>query len=131
MNKSNIHLDIIGSENFSNLLNELDFNFNINFNKNLKFSNQEFRIRIIFIEELGLIKTKKFLNENSPTIFLLKNKDYLKKNKLKLMEFHVSLIMPIEILVLKEILNILITKYSFFKKSQIDRKSTRLNSSHT
>ena len=128
MNKSNIHLDIIGSENFSNLLNELDFNFNINFNKNLKFSNQEFRIRIIFIEELGLIKTKKFLNENFPTIFLLKNKDYLKKNKLKLMEFHVSLIMPIELLVLKEILNILITKYSFFKKSQININDYKIDS---
>ena len=128
MNKSNIHLDIIGSENFSNLLNELDFNFNINFNKNLKFSNQEFRIRIIFIEELGLIKTKKFLNANSPTIFLLKNKDYLKKNKLKLMEFHVSLIMPIELLVLKEILNILITKYSFFKKSQININDYKIDS---
>ena len=44
------------------------------------------------------------------------------------MEFHVSLIMPIELLVLKEILNILITKYSFFKKSQININDYKIDS---
>ena len=47
------------------------------------------------------------------------NNDFLKKNKLQLLQFHVSLITPLEFLSFKEILNILITKYSFFKKSQI------------
>ena len=41
------------------------------------------------------------------------------KNKLRLLEFHVSLFIPIEILSLREILNILVTKYNFFKKSKI------------
>jgi DNA-binding response OmpR family regulator len=41
------------------------------------------------------------------------------RNKLNVLEFHVSLFTPIEILTLKEILNILITKYNFFKKSKI------------
>jgi len=36
-----------------------------------------------------------------------------------LIEFHISLFTPIEILSFKEILNILITKYNFFKKSKI------------
>ena len=36
-----------------------------------------------------------------------------------LLDFHVSLELPIEILSFKEILNILITKYNFFKKSKI------------
>jgi DNA-binding response OmpR family regulator len=35
------------------------------------------------------------------------------------LEFHISLFLPIEILSLREILNILITKYNFFKKSKI------------
>jgi DNA-binding response OmpR family regulator len=49
----------------------------------------------------------------------LRNRDYIKKNNLKLLDFHISLEPPIEILSLKEILNILITKYNFFKKSKI------------
>ena len=56
---------------------------------------------------------------NIPTIFLLNNKDFLKKNKLTLLDFHISLSTPIEILSFKEILNILLTKYHFFKKSKI------------
>ena len=36
-----------------------------------------------------------------------------------MLQFHVSLTAPIELLSFKEILNILITKYSFFKKSKI------------
>ena len=35
------------------------------------------------------------------------------------MEFHVALFVPIELLSFREILNILITKYNFFKKSKI------------
>jgi DNA-binding response OmpR family regulator len=35
------------------------------------------------------------------------------------MEFHVALFVPIELLSFKEIINILITKYNFFKKSKI------------
>ncbi len=65
------------------------------------------------------MKLKNILLENIPTIFLLNNKDFLIKNKLNLLEFHVSLFIPIEILSFKEILNILITKYNFFKKSKI------------
>ena len=38
---------------------------------------------------------------------------------MSLQQFHVSLFIPIEILSFKEILNILITKYNFFKKSKI------------
>jgi DNA-binding response OmpR family regulator len=35
------------------------------------------------------------------------------------MDFHVALFVPIEVLSFREILNILITKYNFFKKSKI------------
>jgi DNA-binding response OmpR family regulator len=65
------------------------------------------------------VEIKKYIIENVPTIFLLNDKNFLKKNNLRLLDFHVSLFLPVEILSLKEILNILITKYSFFKKSKI------------
>ena len=116
---NNIHLHIIGSKSFSNLLNELDFNYSITSDKNLKYNNKDFLVRIIFVENLQLAEIKKLFLENIPTIFFLNNKDFLIKNKLTLLDFHISLLTPIEILSFREILNILLTKYNFFKKSKI------------
>ena len=116
---NNIHLHVIGSEPLSNLLKELNFNYNISSNKNLKYNNKDTFVRVIFVEYLQTTEIKSFFLENVPTIFLLKNKDFLLKNKLTLLDFHVSLFVPIEILSFKEIINILITKYNFFKKSKI------------
>jgi hypothetical protein len=116
---NNIHLHIIGSQPFFDLLNELNLNYNISSDKNLKYNNKDLLVRIIFVEKLKLTEIINFFLENTPTIFLLKNKDFLIKNKLTLLDFHVSLFTPIEVLSFKEILNILITKYNFFKKSKI------------
>jgi DNA-binding response OmpR family regulator len=116
---NNIHLHIIGSESFSSLLNELDFNYGISSGKNLKYNNKDLLVRIIFIDKLQLIEIKKYFLENIPTVFLLNDRDFLTKNKLHLLEFHVSLFVPIEILSFREILNILLTKYNFLKKSKI------------
>jgi hypothetical protein len=115
----NIHLHIVGSHSFFDLFSELNFNYSISSDKNLKYNNKDLLVRIIFIEKLQIEETKKFFLENIPTVFLSKNKDFLIKNKLTLLDFHVSLIIPIEVLSFKEILNILITKYNFFKKSKI------------
>ena len=116
---NNIHLHIIGSETFVSLLDELNFSYHISFNKILKYNKQDVFVRIVFVDKLQQTEVKKFFLENTPTIFLLNNKDYLIKNKLSLKEFHVALYVPIEILSFREILNILITKYNFFKKSKI------------
>ena len=116
---SNIHLYIIGSKIFSDLLKELNLSYKISQDKDFIHSNQNFLVRIIFPERLKLLEIKKYITENVPTIFLLKDKNFFKKNNLRLLDFHVSLFLPIEILSLKEILNILVTKYSFFKKSKI------------
>ena len=116
---NNFHLHIIGSKSFPILLNELDFNYTISSDVNLKYNHKDLLIRIIFVENLKQIEIKKYFNENIPTIFLLNNKDFLLKNKLRSLEFHVSLLIPIEILSFREILNILVTKYNFFKKSKI------------
>ena len=116
---NNIHLHIIGSKCFSDLLNELDFNYSISTDKDLKYNDNGFLVRIVFVEALQLLEIKKLFLLNIPTIFLLNNKDFLKKNKLTLLDFHISLSTPIEILSFREILNILLTKYHFFKKSKI------------
>ena len=116
---NNIHLHIIGSQTFVSILDELDFNYNISRDKNLKYNNEVFFVRVIVAEKLQLTEIKKYFLENIPTIFLLSNNDYLKKNKLNLMQFHVALFLPIEVLSFREILNILIIKYNFFKKSKI------------
>ena len=116
---NNIHLHIIGSKSFLVLLNELDLNYTITSDINLKYSHKDLLIRIVFVEKLKLIEIKKYFNENIPTIFLLNNRDFLLKNKLRLLDFHVSLFIPIEILSFKEIVNILVSKYNFFKKSKI------------
>jgi DNA-binding response OmpR family regulator len=103
----------LGSEAFSNILNELEFSNTINDN------NKKFLIKIIFAENLKIKQVKNYLLENEPAIIFVTHKDYLKKNNLHLLDFHVCLELPIEIISLKEIINILITKYSFFKKSKI------------
>jgi hypothetical protein len=116
---NNIHLHIIGSQSFSDLLNDLNLNYSISSGKNLKYTNKDLIVRIIFCEKFQLSEIINFFSENVPTIFFFKNKDFLKNNKLKLLDFHVSLFTPIEVLSFREILNILIIKYNFFKKSKI------------
>jgi DNA-binding response OmpR family regulator len=116
---NNIHLRIIGSDSFSSLLNELDLNYKINLDSDTESNADNLLVRIIFAENVQLIKLKKLFYDNVPTIFLLKNKNFLIKNKLRLLDFHVCLILPVEILSLREIINILLTKYNFFKKSKI------------
>ena len=125
---NNVHLDIIGSNSFYTLLKELDFNYIISLNSNAKNNINYFSVRIIFAEELQLTKLKKLSFDNIPTIFLLKNSNFLSKNKISLLDFHISLILPIEILSFKEILNILLTKYNFFKKSKIIIKGYEIDS---
>ena len=116
---SNIHLHITGSETFANLLSELDLNYTIISGENLKYKKHDSLVRIIFVERLQIGDIKKYFLENIPTIFLLNNRNFLLNNKLRLLDFHVSLFTPIDLLSFKEILNILNTKYNFFKKSKI------------
>jgi len=117
MNKINLH--IIGSDSFVNFLSELELNYNVIFDGNLATNNKTDFVKIVFVQDLKLIERNKYLSENIPTIFLLKDKDYFKKNQIRLLQFHVSLVLPIEFLSFIEIINIIITKYNFFKKSKI------------
>jgi hypothetical protein len=116
---NNIHLSILGSAPFLNILNELEFNNILNQNNISNHSDKKILVKILFAENLKIKEIKNYLLKNEPIILFLNHKDYIKKNTLKLLDFHVSLELPIEILSFKEILNILITKYNFFKKSKI------------
>jgi DNA-binding response OmpR family regulator len=116
---NNVHLRIIGSDSFSSLLNELDLNYIITKDSDTEYNIDHFLVRIIFAEKIQVTKLKKLLNDNVPTIFLLNNKKFFLKNNLRLLDFHITLVLPIEILSLREIINILLTKYTFFKKSKI------------
>ena len=118
---NNIYLSILGSASFSNILSEIEFNDMLNSNTKLNtiHNNKKIIIKILFAESLKIKEVKNYLSDNEPIILLINDKDYIKKNNLKLLDFHLSLKLPIEILSFKEILNILITKYNFFKKSKI------------
>ena len=125
---SNIHLSILGSIPFLNILNELDFKNALISNKQLNYSDKKIFIKILFPENLKIKEVKKYLLQNEPTILILSNKEYIKKNNLRLLNFHATLEFPIEILSFKEILNILITKYNFFNKSKIIIKDYEIDS---
>ena len=125
---NNIHLSILGSTRFSSILNELEFNNILNSNNVSNHSDKNILVKILFTENLKIIDVKNYLSKNVPIILFLNHKDYIKKNNLKLLDFHVSLVLPIEILSFKEILNILITKYNFFKKSKIVIKDYEIDS---
>ncbi len=108
---NNIHLSPLGSTVFSNILNELEFNNILDQNNISNHSNKKILVKILFAENLKIKEVKSYLLRNEPIILFLNQKDYIKKNNLKLLDFHVSLELPIEILSFKEILNILKTKY--------------------
>jgi DNA-binding response OmpR family regulator len=116
---NNIHLSILGSGPFLDILNELEFNNVINSNNQLNHNHKKFLVKILFPENLKIKEVRNHLLKNEPVFLFLNDKDFIKKNSLKLLDFHVSLELPIEILSFKEILNILITKYNFFRKSRI------------
>ena len=125
---NNIHLSVLGSAPFSDILNELEFNNILNENIISNHSDKKILVKILFAENLKIKEVKDDLLKNEPIILFLNNKDYINKNNLKLLNFHVSLELPIEILSFKEILNILITKYNFFKKSKIIIKDYEIDS---
>lgn len=125
---NNIHLTILGSPCFSNILTELDFENSFNTNNKLSYNDKEITVKILFVENLKIKDVKNYLLVNDPVVLFLHYKDYIKKNDINLLDFHISLETPIEILSFKEILNILITKYNFLKKSKIIIKGYEIDS---
>jgi DNA-binding response OmpR family regulator len=125
---NNIHLSILGSASFTNILNESEFNNILNPTRQAKHNEKKVLVKILFPENLKIKNVRNYLLENEPIILFLNHKDYIKKNNLNLLDFHVCLELPIEIFLFKEILNILITKYNFSKKSRIKIKDYEVDS---
>ena len=125
---NNIHLSILGSASFTNILNELEFNNILNPNRQANHNEKKVLVKILFTQNLKIKDVKNCLLQNEPIILFLNHKDYIKKNNLDLLDFHVCLELPIEIFSFKEILNILITKYNFSKKSKIIIKDYEIDS---
>ena len=125
---NNVHLDILGSKPFVSILNELEFNNILNSSEQLNQSDKNILVKILFVDSLKVKDVKNYLLQNKPTILFVYHRDYIKKNNINLLDFHVVLELPIEILSFKEILNILITKYNFFKKSKIIIKDYAIDS---
>jgi len=128
---NNIHLTILGSLPFIKILDELDFSNILNTVDQQSGKDKQIEVKILFVEDLKIKDVKNYLLINEPIILFLKNKDFIKRNNLNLLDFHVSLELPIEILSFKEILNILITKYNFFKKSKIIIKKYEIDSNES
>jgi hypothetical protein len=125
---NNIHLSILGSPSFTNILNELEFNNILNTTSKLNHNEKKTLVKIIFVQNLKIKDVKNYLLENEPIILFLNNRDFIKKNNLNLLDFHVILDLPIDFFSFKEILNILITKYIFSKKSKIIIKDYEIDS---
>ena len=125
---NNIYLNVFGSAEFLNILNELEFNDILNSSIRSSHNVKETLVKVLFPENLKIKEVKNYLLKNEPTILFLNHKDYIKKNNLNLLDFHMVLELPIEILTFKEIINILITKYNFLKKSKIIIKDYEIDS---
>ena len=125
---NNIHLSILGSPPFINILNEIEFSNSLNPDSKLNHNNKKILVKILFAENLKIKEVRNCLLKNEPVFLFFNDKDYIKKNSLKLLNLHVALELPIEILSFKEILNILITKYNFFTKSKIIIKDYEIDS---
>ena len=125
---NNFHLTVLGSDSFLNILNELEFNNLLDSSNQLNSTDKKIIIKILFPENLKIKEVKSYLLQNEPLILLFNHKEYINKYNLSLLDFHVPLKLPVEILSLKEILNILITKYNFFKKSKIIIKDYEVDS---
>jgi hypothetical protein len=125
---NNIHLSILGSAPFINILNELEFSNSVNPDSKLNHNNKKILVKILFVENLKIKEVRNCLLKNEPVFLFFNDKDYIKKNSLKLLNLHVALELPIEILSFKEILNILITKYNFLTKSKIIIKDYEIDS---
>jgi hypothetical protein len=125
---NNIHLSILGSPSFTNILNELEFNNILNTTSKLNHNEKKTLVKILFVQNLKIKDVKNYLLENEPIILFLNNRDFIKKNNLNLLDFHVILGLPVDFFSFKEILNILITKYIFSKKSKIIIKDYEIDS---
>ena len=79
---NNIHLTVLGSGTFLDVLNELGFNNILNPDSTNNFNKKILLVKILFTENIEIKKVKNILLQNEPIILFLNHKDYIKKNDL-------------------------------------------------
>ncbi len=89
----NIYLNTIGSKTFSNILNDLEFTKILNSNQ-ANYNNKNIYVKILFIENLKIKSVRSYLLQNEPIILFSSDKDFIKKNNLNLLSFHVCYMLP-------------------------------------
>ena len=78
---NNIHLTVLGSGTFLDVLNELGFNNILNPDSTNNFNKKILLVKILFTENIEIKKVKNILLQNEPIILFLNHKDYIKKIK--------------------------------------------------
>ena len=86
---NNTHLSIFGSITFSSIINELEFDNILKSKKQFNNNDKKILVKVLFVENLRINEVKKYLLNNEPIILFLNNKDFIKKNKINLLDFHV------------------------------------------
>jgi hypothetical protein len=79
---NNIHLSILGSAPFINILNELEFSNSLNPDSKLNHNNKKILVKILFAENLKIKEVRNCLLKNEPVFLFFNDKDYIKKNSL-------------------------------------------------
>jgi len=88
---NNIHLTVLGSTLFSNIINELEFSNILNSKDQLNHNDNKISVKILFAENLKVKEVKSLLLQNEPIILFLSRKDYIKKKKFKFTGFSCQL----------------------------------------
>ena len=86
---NNIDLTILGSEKFTNLLNELEFYKPIITNRLLLDQGKKKLVKILFPENLKINEVKNHLLQNEPTILLIKY-TFFKKSKIVIKDYEIN-----------------------------------------
>ena len=87
---NNIHLSILGSTSFSNVLNELEFNNILNQNNISNHSDKKILVKILFVENLKIKEVKNYLLKNEPIILFLNKTTRI--TLVKSIEFNMSIL---------------------------------------
>ena len=79
---NNVHLTVLGSDSFLNILNELEFNDLLNSINPSNSRDNKIFVKILFPENLKIKEVKIYLSQNEPLILFLNHKEYISKNNL-------------------------------------------------
>lgn len=117
MTLKNITIHIFGSKTFYRMIIDLDIFKKVLDDENINVE-QDNQIYVVFLEHTKPKVLFKIINSTLPSIIVSNQHHYIKK-KFKPSNFSVFLNTPIEIQNFFEIIKIILSKYNYFKSSEI------------